>query len=129
MHCRFCHLNKLHDHNNGTSVVALVCFEESKQHTMFLLKGSLSLISVLFILATLYAYYLIVDLRETTDKVTCIALGCLLVFLLLLGLMQVVPIKELGMFCETMGFMVYFFTLAYFSWLNVIMWNVWKTSM
>lgn len=109
--------------------MAMACFVESKQKSMFLLKGLLSLFSVLFILATLYVYYLIVDLRETTDKATCIALGCLLVFLLLLGVMQVVPVGALGAFCVPMGFTVYFFTLAYFSWLNVIMWNVWKTSM
>lgn len=108
--------------------VALICFSVSNEteFPMFLLKGTLFLISVAFILATLYVYYLIPDLRETLDKVTCYAIGCLAIFMFVLSLIQIQVLRN--EFCVVSGYFVFFFSLAYFAWLNVVMANIWKIS-
>lgn len=74
---------------NETRFVALVCFAESDsfQSTLFTAKGSLALVSVIFLAITIYVYNVIV-MRDTQDRVVRIALICLLAFFLLLGTMQ-----------------------------------------
>lgn len=127
---KFCTTNFQPIGTNESREIALVCFDQSYDTVMalFFLKGFLALVSVVFILATLYVYWLIPDLRETQDKVTCIALSCLMTFLFFLALIQNIPPDKLGVFCAYFSYLVYFFTIAYFTWLNIVMVNVWKST-
>lgn len=70
----------------------MVCFEDDSNDgvSFFLIKGILMFVSVFFLLITLYIYFLIPDMRETQDKVTCIAIICLTIFMFLLGTIQIV---------------------------------------
>lgn len=103
---RFCHA-WLPDEANSSQLhqVALVCFEPIPDHyySLYVLKGALAMVSVVFLLATLYVYYLIPDLRDTQDRVTCVALGCLMLFLLCLGILQIVSPHNLGPLCIPLG--------------------------
>lgn len=53
--------------NVTTTPIALICFEPAEQsyYSMFIFKGCLALISVVFLIVTLYVYWLIPELRET----------------------------------------------------------------
>lgn len=65
---RYCVTNFLPSGGNVTRKVALICFEGPTYETyltLFLIKGCMAFISVIFIIATLYVYWLIPDLRET----------------------------------------------------------------
>uniref|UniRef100_A0A182SKE7 Methuselah N-terminal domain-containing protein n=1 Tax=Anopheles maculatus TaxID=74869 RepID=A0A182SKE7_9DIPT len=75
----------------GTQPVFVVCFNMANMETMTTMlvsKGIMMLISVFFLLVTLYIYYIIPDLRETQDKVTSAAVASLAVFMFLLSLVQ-----------------------------------------
>lgn len=62
-HSRFCTTTIIY---NETEVpVAYICFEESNVAGLFLIKGILGFISVIFILFTLYIYKIIPSLRDT----------------------------------------------------------------
>lgn len=80
------------DDEDENKFVAKVCFSqpEASKLSLFTLKGILSLISVLFLGLTIYVYNLIV-MRDTQDRVVRIALVCLLVFYLGLGMIQCFP--------------------------------------
>lgn len=66
---RYCTTNFLPKGSNVSRKVAFVCFdtiEVFEQNMMlFVFKGILAIISVVFIIATLYVYWLIPDLRDT----------------------------------------------------------------
>ncbi|XP_058061543.1 probable G-protein coupled receptor Mth-like 11 [Anopheles bellator] len=111
--------------------VFVVCFNVSHLDSlasMLVAKGTMLLVSVAFLLVTLYIYYIIPDLRETQDKVTSTAVGCLAVFMFLLSLIQLyVPMVHTP-FCTVIAFLMYFFLVSYFAWLNMVMANVWKLT-
>ena len=71
--------------------------------TMLISKGIMMLISVFFLLVTLYIYYIIPDLRETQDKVTSAAVGSLAVFMFLLSLVQLWVSLTHTPFCTVIG--------------------------
>lgn len=77
--------------HNESHYVARVCFWEAENvryaQTMFTLKGTLALISVVFLGLTVYVYNVIV-MRDTQDRVTRIAIICLLAFFLCIGATQ-----------------------------------------
>uniref|UniRef100_A0A8D8MKH3 G-protein coupled receptor Mth2 n=1 Tax=Culex pipiens TaxID=7175 RepID=A0A8D8MKH3_CULPI len=118
--------------SDGFQQVFVVCFngdEYGASVTFFLMKGVMMLISVFFLAITLYIYYLIPDLRETQDRVTSIAVASLMLFMLLLGLVQLGSSSFIhGIVCEFIGFPMYFFLISYFAWLNMVMANVWKLT-
>lgn len=91
----------------GFQQVFVVCFngdEYGASVTFFLMKGVMMLISVFFLAITLYIYRLIPDLRETQDRVTSIAVACLMFFMLLLGLVQLGSSSFIhGTVCELIG--------------------------
>lgn len=64
---RYCITNYLKNGSSETREVALVCFGQHYKTIpiMFMVKGTMALISVFFILLTLYVYWIIQDLRET----------------------------------------------------------------
>lgn len=67
---RFCLTN--YTTENGTRPIAFVCFESAEtfeaEAQMFVIKGIMLLISVIFLMATLYVYKMIPDMRETQVK-------------------------------------------------------------
>lgn len=85
------------------------------------------LVSVGFIMLTLYVYYLLPELRETQDKVTILTIINLATFLFFLAILQTEhPSDQLGDHCVYISYLVFFFSLAYFAWLNCTLANVWK---
>lgn len=149
---RYCLVNQ-HDEDEGEiQEVAIVCFSEtdlesSLSQLTFTMKAFLIYTSVAFLLLTLYVYYRLPELRETQvmsalecndvakvytfilqDKVTIFTLINLTTFLVFLGIMQVqTPVDILHESCLALAFLVYFFTIGYFAWLNCVIANVWKT--
>uniref|UniRef100_A0A182JL93 G-protein coupled receptors family 2 profile 2 domain-containing protein n=1 Tax=Anopheles atroparvus TaxID=41427 RepID=A0A182JL93_ANOAO len=115
----------------GVQPVFVVCFNVDNMETiatMLLSKGIMMLISVFFLLVTLYIYFIIPDLRETQDKVTSAAVACLAVFMFLLSLVQLSASLTHTSFCTVIAFLMYFFLISYFAWLNMVMANVWKLT-
>lgn len=92
---------------NQSAYVARICFayERSLEYSqsMFTLKGTMALVSVFFIVITLYVYHVIV-MRDTQDRVVRYALYCLLGFFLFLGATQMLSdlLDRLG-FCTLVG--------------------------
>ncbi|XP_040155822.1 probable G-protein coupled receptor Mth-like 11 [Anopheles arabiensis] len=121
-----------HTHDGeSTQPVFIVCFNMANMDTiatMLISKGIMMLISVFFLLVTLYIYYIIPDLRETQDKVTSAAVGSLAVFMFLLSLVQLWVSLTHTPFCTVIAFLMYFFLISYFAWLNMVMANVWKLT-
>ncbi|XP_065084458.1 probable G-protein coupled receptor Mth-like 1 [Ochlerotatus camptorhynchus] len=111
--------------------VLMVCFNPEDQPNLsaFLSKGIMMLVSVFFLAMTLYIYFIIPDLRETQDKVTSIAVACLMVFMILMSTVQLAAsITFHPVMCMTIAFLMYFFMISYFAWLNTVMANVWKLT-
>lgn len=112
----------------------------------FTVKAVLIFISVVFLLLTLYIYLQLSELRETQvsslstqmhnnikldsfqDKVTIFTLINLTTFLSFLGIMQVQTPSENSFMntCLVLAFIVYYFTIGYFAWLNCVIANLWK---
>lgn len=96
-----------HTHDGeSTQPVFIVCFNMANMDTiatMLISKGIMMLISVFFLLVTLYIYYIIPDLRETQDKVTSAAVGSLAVFMFLLSLVQLWVSLTHTPFCTVIG--------------------------
>jgi hypothetical protein len=60
--------------------------------------------------------------------VTILTLINLTAFMFWLGIMQTqTPIDIIHQHCIALAFLVYFFTMGYFAWLNCTIANVWKT--
>lgn len=129
----FCLVDQHDEEMDETHEIAIVCFpdedaEISLSKLKFTFKAILIFTSVLFLLLTLYVYFRLPELRETQDKVTIFTLINLTTFLFFLGTMQMqTPVDILVESCVALAFIVYFFTMAYFAWLNCVMANVWKT--
>lgn len=143
------------DDADETHEIAVICFPESEMELSlakltFSVKAVLIFISVVFLLLTLYVYYRLTELRETQvgltmskvsenfstfaislqDKVTIFCIINLTTFLFYLGIMQIQTPSSTDSFidiCVTLAFVVYFFTMGYFAWLNCVIANVWKT--
>lgn len=84
----------------------MVCFNPEDQPNLsaFLSKGIMMLVSVFFLAMTLYIYFIIPDLRETQDKVTSIAVACLMVFMILMSTVQLAAsITFHPVLCMSMG--------------------------
>lgn len=63
------------------------------------------------------------------DKVTIFTLSCLTIFYFCLGFMQLETTSDIGEdSCVPLAFVVYFFTMGYFAWLNCVIANVWKSA-
>lgn len=63
------------------------------------------------------------------DRVTIFTLSCLTIFYFFLGLMQLeTPSDIFADSCVPLAFLVYFFTMGYFAWLNCVIANVWKST-
>ncbi|XP_058812626.1 probable G-protein coupled receptor Mth-like 11 [Topomyia yanbarensis] len=116
---------------DDTQPAFMVCFNNdgyASSLSFYFSKGIMMLISVFFLAVTLYIYFLIPDLRETQDKVTSIAVICLMMFMLLLSVVQLRTSITYSSLCTVIAFLMYFFLISYFAWLNVVMANVWKLT-
>jgi hypothetical protein len=127
----YCIVNSVTEESLDLQEIAVVCFEgyfsEEPSPVSYTLRSVLIFISVFFILLTLYVYYLLPELRETQDKVTIFTLINLATFLFFLAILQLDSVYY--MFpegCIILAFLVFFFSIAYFSWLNCTIANVWK---
>lgn len=130
-HHSYCLVNTFNVEINDTHEIAIICYEDflaiEDSMMMFAVKAIMMIISVFFILLTLYIYYLLPELRETQDKVTIFTLMNLATFLFFLAILQTDhPSDQLGHHCVYLSYFVFFFSLAYFSWLNCTLANVWK---
>ncbi|KAJ0176467.1 hypothetical protein K1T71_007646 [Dendrolimus kikuchii] len=113
-----------------TRLDALICFakqQEDEHH--YILSATCMLISCLFILATLAVYGWLPELRNLHGKVLMVYLICLFGSFLCSATMQIllqlnsIPPK----FCEALTFIIYFFLLSAFFWLNVMSFDIWWT--
>lgn len=60
---------------------------------------------------------------------TIFTLSCLTIFYFFLGIMQLeTPSDIVVESCVALAFVVYFFTMGYFAWLNCVLANVWKST-
>lgn len=149
---RFCLVNQQDEDDGELLEIAIVCFPEAPSAGIskleFTTKAVLIFTSVLFLLLTLYIYFRLPDLRETQvrheawfflrnalwhfvlqDKVTIFTLTCLTIFYFFLGIMQLeTPSDIVVESCVALAFIVYFFTMGYFAWLNCVLANVWKST-
>ncbi|CAG9809259.1 unnamed protein product [Chironomus riparius] len=127
----YCLVNSHDEELNETYEIALVCFPENDTEIVkvsFTLKAIFIFISVFFLFLTLYIYYRLPELRQTQDKVTMFTISCLTIFLIFLGSMQIYsPYTSKYDICLFLAYPTYFFTMAYFAWLNCVIINVWKS--
>ncbi|XP_030024665.1 probable G-protein coupled receptor Mth-like 3 [Manduca sexta] len=110
----------------GTIPIAIVCFEEIKKSNDIETSGILTLVSVLFLLATLAVYVFLPKLRDLQGLCyMCLCISMALGFLAL-GVLQLSPgFKD--EICTVTGFLVYTWMIATFFWMNVICINVYRT--
>ncbi|XP_072929921.1 probable G-protein coupled receptor Mth-like 2 [Epargyreus clarus] len=103
--------------------VALVCFSGTNDVET---SGVLTLVSVVFLVATFAIYLYLPQMRDLQGLCyMCMCLSMALGFLSL-GLLQLSPgfSREI---CTVVGFLVYFWMMATFFWMNVISINVYRT--
>lgn len=104
---RYCIGNHFDNETEEIDEITLICFDEEQmaaENFKFFMKGILIMVSVIFLLITLYVYWLLPELRETQDKVTIGALICLTIFMFCLGLLQIVtPLIHVNSYCLLLG--------------------------
>ncbi|CAH0400474.1 unnamed protein product [Chilo suppressalis] len=115
------------DKSMGLTNVALVCFEKDKIYTNDLeTSGILTLISVVFLLATIAVYTYLPQMRDLQGLCylcTCVSMS---LGFLSLGMMQL----NTGFgneLCTAAGFLVYAWMMATFFWMNVVCINTFRT--
>lgn len=115
------------NHDNGTIPVAVVCFEKiPKTGKDFEVSGILTLISVVFLLATVLVYSYLPQLRDLQGLCyMCMCISMAFGFLML-GTLQLSRWYD-GDLCTTTAFLIYTWMMATFFWMNVICVNVYRT--
>ncbi|XP_047537058.1 probable G-protein coupled receptor Mth-like 3 [Vanessa atalanta] len=115
------------DPNLGTIPVAVVCFEEIKSRSNNIETGGvLTLISVLFLLATFAVYMYMPQMRDLQGVCYMCMCASMALGFLSLGVLQLSPGFS-GEICTISGFLVYFWMMATFFWMNVISINMYRT--
>ncbi|CAK1583626.1 unnamed protein product [Parnassius mnemosyne] len=114
------------DSSKGQVPVAVVCFEDLGRSYEIETGGILTLISVFFLAVTFAVYMYLPQMRDLQGlcyMCMCIsmALGFLSLAVLQLGT------QFAGEICTVTGFMVYFWMMATFFWMNVISINMYRT--
>ena len=83
----YCLANFTSDNGTTANFGYLVCLNND-ENIMFVVKGSLMTITVVFLLVTLLIYFIVPDLRLTLDKVTVFSVLSLMFFMLFLSMIQ-----------------------------------------
>ncbi|XP_014372083.2 probable G-protein coupled receptor Mth-like 3 [Papilio machaon] len=106
--------------------VAIVCFERVSQSSNIETGGILTLISVFFLAATFAVYMYLPQMRDLQGLCyMCMCVSMALGFLSL-GVLQLSP-HFAGDICTVAGFLVYFWMMATFFWMNVISINMYRS--
>ncbi|XP_049873703.1 G-protein coupled receptor Mth2-like isoform X2 [Pectinophora gossypiella] len=116
--------------NTKTQLDALVCFAEpSFDPTSYIISSTCMLISCVFILATVAVYAWLPELRNLHGRVLMAYLLSLFVGFLFLATMQILLIinNVTAECCLVLTFIIYFFLLSAFFWLNVMSFDIWWT--
>ncbi|XP_016911857.1 G-protein coupled receptor Mth2 [Apis cerana] len=113
----------------NNSQVVLTCFEGEHyvmwKNTLFCI---LSIISAIFLIATLAVYVLLPELREVQDKAMMAVVTSLAVSYIILSVQNLrLPEEEDYMICASLGFILYFGFISVFFWLNIVSFNIWRT--
>ena len=125
---RFCVANR----KNASSKIAFVCFEGEHYSSSTIWKDTLfcilSIISAIFLIATIAVYVLLPELREVQDKAMMAAVTSLAVSYIVLSIQNLRPQEE-GDYtiCISLGFILYFGFISVFFWLNIVSFNIWRT--
>ncbi|XP_063908395.1 probable G-protein coupled receptor Mth-like 1 isoform X3 [Zophobas morio] len=107
----------------------VVCFSEDalEGNSAFTVYAVLELISVVFILLTIFVYS---QVREVLDlQGVCIvhSISGLAVSFLVLAVNQLMPYRIEKTKCMTVAYIIYFTMLYSFFWLNVLAFHIWRT--
>ncbi|KAF3427638.1 hypothetical protein E2986_12398 [Frieseomelitta varia] len=89
---------------------------------------ALSIISAIFLIATLAIYILLPELREVQDKAMMAVVTSLAVSYIILSIQILRPSNEEDYhICVFLGFVLYLGFMSVFFWLNIVSFNVWRT--
>lgn len=112
----------------NNSQVVLICFEGEHyvwKNTLFCI---LSIISAIFLIATLAVYVLLPELREVQDKAMMAVVTSLAVSYIILSVQNLRLSEEKDYtICTSLGFILYFGFISVFFWLNIVSFNIWRT--
>ncbi|XP_047369507.1 G-protein coupled receptor Mth2-like isoform X2 [Vespa velutina] len=124
------HFCVIHTKNVKPSV--LVCFDETYMDEPPLWKSILffilSMISAIFLIATLMIYLILPELREIQDKAMMGAVFSLAVSYIILCVQHIKEYEseEITM-CVALAFFLYYAFMTAFFWLNIVAFNIWRT--
>ncbi|XP_012233604.1 probable G-protein coupled receptor Mth-like 1 [Linepithema humile] len=126
---RFCVAKSEHSDDE----IALVCFDKEllEESMSWMWKNTLicivSIISAIFLIATLAVYVMLPELRELQDKAMMAAVTTLVVSYTVLSIQHLRPAMEDDYtICVTLGFILYFAFMSAFFWMNIVAFNVWR---
>ncbi|XP_047503334.1 probable G-protein coupled receptor Mth-like 3 isoform X8 [Pieris napi] len=108
---------------------ALVCFDPQPDEENYIPGIICMLISCVFIIVTVAVYYCLPELCNLHGKVLIAYLLSLFVGFIFLSTMQILlSIDNISReYCMTFTFIIYYFILAAFFWLNVMSFDIWWT--
>ncbi|XP_038206470.1 probable G-protein coupled receptor Mth-like 3 isoform X1 [Zerene cesonia] len=110
----------------GIMKAAVVCYEKNQSTNDVETGGVLALVSVLFLFATAGIYMYLPQMRDLQGMCyICMCISMALGFLSL-GILQLSPGFQ-GQICTVTGFLIYFWMMATFFWMNVISINMYRT--
>ena len=113
-------------YKDGLVPVAVVCFDKVPKTNDIETSGILTLVSVVFLIATCAVYTYLPQLRDLQGMCyICMCISMALGFLSL-GILQLSPGFRSEM-CTLTGFLVYTWMMATFFWMNVICINMYRT--
>lgn len=119
---RYCFMQN----NLSEPVMPFVCFE-SEEEFKYALYPIGMLLSVPFLLVTFFVYACIPELRNMHGKsLMCYVLG-LAVGYTVLSLVQMAIFEGKSLPCKFLGYMVYFWFMVSFFWLNVMSFDIYWT--
>jgi hypothetical protein len=100
----YCMTNLTEDDGATVTQGYLVCFPDNESNElMYVVKAGLMIVSIVFLLLTLYIYNVIPDLRQTLDRVTAYGVASLLFFMTFLSMVQFQFVAKLDMTCRVIG--------------------------
>ncbi|KYB26825.1 G-protein coupled receptor Mth-like Protein [Tribolium castaneum] len=120
--------NKYCVSSKNDTVVYIVCFnEESTGNTIYIVHAVLELISVFFIVITIFVYLqLRDDLLDLQGKSILHSIAGLALSFLTLAVNQLLPGGLERPYCIVLAYIIYFSMLYSFFWLNVLSFHIWR---